>query len=903
MNRNQKTRSSQENKIGRNLLTHAFARACAVVGGMALAWLVMGASVIGAEPPAPDSPADSPSESRSVAVLNDATLWRDFVVPRCIYVRTADGKLEPWDFALSSTGWQLLTFEPAASTAPWVTPPAQWVSPTFEDSAWERVRLPKPVPKSRRPHMQGGFPAVLLVRGKFEVKDPVQVKSCRLSLEYWGGVAVYLNGKEVARGHLPANQTNLADAVAEDYPAEAWTNPKGKPLLHGDKENADRLALRDRKLEVEIPTALLREGLNVLAIQVDAAPMDFRAFNKQGYDWPPVGLLSARLTESPPDVAAANVLRPQGIQVWNCAPYDTVTAFDYGDRTELLRPVTVHAARNGVFSGRLMVSSDQPIKGLMVSVTDLVQAQGRAKLPASTVRVRYAVAAEPGKDWLPGYRFDGLLDAIPAVIPVAGGLSQDEIEHPEQRFFHWRYDRNVRLGIPGAAAPLWFTVRVPKDAEPGTYEGTVRVSAEGLKPTTVPLRVSVSAWTMPDPKDFRVHNFVHHSPDSVARHYGVPLWSDKHFELMGKSLALMVEVGSRQVYANLAVEYWGNRFVPSNAESLVRWIRQPDGSYKHDFTVFDKYLDMVARYVGEPFPLQLNCWGELPGPGKGEESWGGWGGVKGVSLLDPATGRIDCMKQPLWGTEESYEFWRPVFDEILKKLKARGWLKVTAMGWNTVNTGVPEEAQDIARRLWPDCVWSLTSHEALAEDALFRHGVYSAGKPSVRGYRELLKPRQKFTSFWGAAFGWGSPLTDCRRVVEDVIMSGHDGLGRFGADLFPLKNAQGGYSYMACGWPRNPRDLMGMALLYPGPHGPVATESYEMFREGVELCEALLFIERAIQNKKLSPELQQRAESYLEDRDNAFIKNWFLIGGMPGPEEDANLLDLAGEVARVLGQK
>ena len=96
---------------------------------------------------------------------------------------------------------------------------------------------------------------------------------------------------------------------------------------------------------------------------------------------------------------------------------------------------------------------------------------------------------------------------------------------------------------------------------------------------------------------------------------------------------------------------------------------------------------------------------------------------------------------------------------------------------------------------------------------------------------------------------------------------------------------------------------MGMALLYPGPHGPVATESYEMFREGVELCEALLFIERAIQNKKLSPELQQRAESYLEDRDNAFIKNWFLIGGMPGPEEDANLLDLAGEVARELGQK
>ena len=28
-----------------------------------------------------------------------------------------------------------------------------------------------------------------------------------------------------------------------------------------------------------------------------------------------------------------------------------------------------------------------------------------------------------------------------------------------------------------------------------------------------------------------------------------------------------------------------------------------------------------------------------------------------------------------------------------------------------------------------------------------------------------------------------------------------------------------------------------LALLYPGPDGPVATERYEMFREGVELCD------------------------------------------------------------------
>jgi elongation factor P--beta-lysine ligase len=92
-------------------------------------------------------------------------------------------------------------------------------------------------------------------------------------------------------------------------------------------------------------------------------------------------------------------------------------------------------------------------------------------------------------------------------------------------------------------------------------------------------------------------------------------------------------------------------------------------------------------------------------------------------------------------------------------------------------------------------------------------------------------------------------------------------------------------------------------MLYPGPDGPVATERFEMFREGVELAEALIFIERAIQEKKLSPALQQKAEKALDARSNAFIMDWFTIRDMPGAEEDAKLLSLAGEVEKALGKK
>jgi hypothetical protein len=72
-----------------------------------------------------------------------------------------------------------------------------------------------------------------------------------------------------------------------------------------------------------------------------------------------------------------------------------------------------------------------------------------------------------------------------------------------------------------------------------------------------------------------------------------------------------------------------------------------------------------------------------------------------------------------------------------------------------------------------------------------------------------------------------------------------------------------------------------------------------MFREGVVMTEALLFIERALQAKKLSPALQEKADKAMDARSHAFIMDWFAIRDMPAAE-DARLLDLAGEVAREL---
>ncbi len=568
------------------------------------------------------------------------------------------------------------------------TPPSDWAGQTFDDSLWLRACWPQPIPDLTRQALEEkGFikkanpfdTVVVLARSRFEVKDPQRVKACRLSLDYWGGVVVYVNGKEVARGHLPGQETNLLARLAEPYPEKVV--PFKSPFAAAG-------CLRQLR-EVEIPASLLRPGVNVLAVEAHPAPIPYSTWMRYGeyYAWPAIGVKRARLIVAPADAAVTSGLRLQGLQVWNCAVSDTLTlGNDLRETGAPVHPVLIRAARNSVFSGRLVVGSDQAIKGLSVSVGDLAfvgpsLAEGRGgtptsggptgggnKIPASAIRVRYAVPAAAGKSWVPQGRFDGLLDQIPAEIPAY-----------------------VASTATKALAPLWFTVRVPATVPAGRYEGRITIAAQGVPPRTVPLHVQVCDWSMPDVQDWRMQNFIYHAEEMEAKYYGVTNYSARHLELVGKTLAVLAEVNSRQVMANLVCDFFANGYAgsaSSNPESLVRWVKQPDGSYKHDFTIFDKYLNMVDKAIGKPRPLRLNCWGAVKiNAAKNTRELEDWGmgepGGVWVTGMNPTNGNLYGIAQPLPGTAESLAFWRPVFAAMLPKIKARGWLDETALGHNS----------------------------------------------------------------------------------------------------------------------------------------------------------------------------------------------------------------------------
>lgn len=852
------------------------------------------------------APADGPATGGKV-ILNGDSQLRAFMVFRTPVVMTADGKLR--------TAFKPLVKEPTPMEQfQSDLPSAGWIQPDFDDSAWDRQSAPVELPPdgatghSHAARHSATVSSIICMRAKVGVTDPSKATDLKLSLEYVGGVVVYVNGQEVARGHIPAGEVK-PDTLAEKYPDDLYRLPDGsflQVLANGKMNDEAGFERRYRKLDVDIPAKLLRKGSNVLALEIHRAPVNEGAVTAKRVAvggmyrvpgiWAYAGLQDLRLTSASGQGVVANVARPKGVQIWNVAPFETISAYSYGDPGETLNPVSVSAARNGVFSGRLAVSSDQAISGLKVSVSNLQHANGAGALPSSVVHIRYAAPATDENSWAPTYRFDALVDEVPAEVPVVKTAPP----------------RGAPKSLtPGAVASLWFTVRVPADASPGLYEGMVFVSANSLEATKVPLRVTVNAWKLPDPKDFRQKNLICQSPESVARHYGVQPWSDKHLELEARSLKLLAEVNSREIPMNMAIDFSGSQ---GNQESMVRWIRKADGTFDYDFGPFDKLLDLAADTVGKPFTLRLNCWGEFGRDGEN-------GAAGQVSLLDPASGKLEPMDQPTFGTEESYKFWKPVIDQALKKIEARGWRDVTTFGHNTYCYPVKTPIVDVAYKLWPKGQWAYTAHngqvgmrfgtseKGVSMPVLTSLCVWTEGRLSPRGSAVLLQPRPSVWCTLARTRHWDrSPLVIVRNLPEEAILRGQDGLGDFGGDFFPVENPNRKGRYFNLGTGRGTgggNNASTRSLLAAGPDGPVASERYEMFREGVQLSEAIIYLEKSLKEGKISGELADKVNSYLDDRGTTFIRDWYDRGGAyinrwtiaNEFQSDARLLELAAEVA------
>ena len=565
-------------------------------------------------------------------------------------------------------------------------------------------------------------------------------------------------------------------------------------------------------------------------------------------------------------LAAAIAARAE-VRLWTAELPASEAEVPAEERT--LRPVHIVAARQGAFSGKVVLESEAPIAGVQAKLGPISGPSG--VWPTDSLRVRYATLFEEGARGPTAP--DTLLEAPPATMRAIRG----------------RY-----------LLPIWITARVPLSARAGAYTGEVNVRAKGLSPARVPVTIEVADFTLPPSEEYRTWCDVVQSPDTLALEYGVPLWSERHWELIARSFREIAGTGSRVLYLPLIC-----RTNLGNEESLVRWIRRGD-RYEFDFRVFDRYLDTAEKNLGRPKmtvlwawdicmsqrALQRGLWKDEQGGQRTRENREELLG-KGprVTRLDPATGKTEVLTLPRYAESAGRSAWRPLWAELRRRLARRGLEGTLLLGMVSDLQPDKDDAEAL-KDLSGDLPWAAQCHPALLRDKPPRNNRIVQGVADVGYVAHVYAVSFQVNPALGRLYGWQSPVhtahyyrgyellgapLEVRLHPEFALTGGQRGVGRIPAEFWPvLRDAQGRRrGRVAERYPENLWRNLDICtwFLAPGPDGPVATVRFEHLREGIQECEARILIEAALLDRskrtRLGEDLARRAQEMLDERHRA----------------------------------
>jgi hypothetical protein len=642
---------------------------------------------------------------------------------------------------------------------------------------------------------------------------------------------VYLNGAEVARGHMPAGRSGPL-ALAEDYPREAFIGSDGAPLPPPPERGPVPPSLQEayrrrfRTLRVDLPAASLRQGTNVLALELHRAalPAELGA-GTSGTSWNPsvakniwgtCGLEGVSLAVPPGREAALGAAPAPAVQVWTCDSLVRVGVdVESAGPLEPLRPARLAAPRNGVSSRQVVVSSSSDLANLSAALGDLKTDSG-AVLGAGCVQVRYAT----------------LGDSVPRLL--------------------------ARPTLPARTVPIFLTARVPRDAAPGVYRGTLSIA--GLaRPAAVPVELTVYRWVLPDLRDFGTSVSLLHCPEAIARHYNVPLWSEEHFKRLGHSMALMGYAGNRLLSISAIGEHWFG-------DHPVIVFRKEGAAYVPDLRFARRYLELYNREAGQPRFLSVEVWNYAVsrrgfGRDGGSAKW--MCDTIKVRLLEGD--RLVPAEMPVYTRPGTQETWAAVAGGVKQIAADLGWTK-TRLLWGTGGDNLPtEEIATFFKRIAPDMHWRVVTHGG----SVYRWGLTPEERSQaggvIVGYANLVRRNVTRKMF----------VPDCPLEVlkRDGVSSqpseylGMSALGRIAA------------CYSGCGfltfdaWAtagdgdrrRSPLGAYvgfgnihpsGGAFVAPAADGAAPSPQLEALREGLQVTEAALHLRAALADPKRTAALR-----------------------------------------------
>lgn len=309
-------------------------------------------------------------------------------------------------------------------------------------------------------------------------------------------------------------------------------------------------------------------------------------------------------------------------------------------------------------SAQIVLWSKDSVRGVRAELSDFKGA-GNAVIPASAAKthfVRYVITDEFGGGC--GHR---------KPEDFASSLSADVLDNVDC------------FNIPAnSTRPLWVSVNVPQDAQPGVYTSTVQLYANGKKGDKFSFQLEVLPQTLPEPSDWKFHLDLWQNPYAVARVANTEPWSDAHWNALRPVMKILADAGQKVITATLNKRPWNGQTEDAFG-TMIEWTKKSDGTWKYDYTVFDNWVQFMMD-LG--IKNQINCYSMVP-----------WGNI--FYYFDEKTNEeIKISAAP--GTKEYADLWTPFLKDFVRHLDEKGWREITRIA---MDERAPKEMQAMLKLL------------------------------------------------------------------------------------------------------------------------------------------------------------------------------------------------------------
>lgn len=355
------------------------------------------------------------------------------------------------------------------------------------------------------------------------------------------------------------------------------------------------------------------------------------------------------------------------------------------DAETLSGKLSLSAWRGEKVSAQVVISNAGADESVTLAVSDL--RKGRSRISAehlSVSFVRYVLTDEFNKGGKGG------CGARPDHSLFDSTLVADPIDHLTKELVVERL----------STRPAWLSIRVPEDAEPGTYSGLVTVSRSSGKAIKLPFSLTVNKRRLPAPKDWAFCLDLWQNPYAVARYHEVPLWSEAHFEALRPYMEMYRDAGGKIITASIMHKPWNGQ-TEDYFRSMISWEKDTAGKWVFDFSIFDKWVSFMQDLGIKD---GITCYSMVP-----------WD--LSFPYYDRASNEVVFVKTKP-GEKVYTEMWTAMLTAFARHLKEKGWFESTYIAMDERPHDVMQETLRLIKSVDPDFKVSLAGalHEDLSDD-------------------------------------------------------------------------------------------------------------------------------------------------------------------------------------------